>query len=228
MKQGIDVSKWQGVIDWGKVKASGISFAILKCGGSDAGFYTDSTFEYNYKEAKKNGIAVGAYYFVGKDCITYEAGVADAKRMLSICNGKEFDMPLFIDVEAQDAKHKIGITDAVLGFYDTMKSAGRNAGVYASKVSGFNDRIEDNRIGHIPHWVAQYSKECTYSKPWMIWQKSSKGRINGIKGDVDLDEAKEVIWKNNEENRHECNSVSTQRRVWRRRQQEEQTHSGRL
>jgi len=188
MIQGIDVSRWQGQIDWNKVKASGIKFAILKCGGSDAGFYTDKTFEYNYKECKRVGIAIGAYYFVGKDCITYEAGQADARRMLSICAGKEFELPLFIDCEAQETKHKVGITDAIIGFYDAMKVAGRNAGVYASTVSGFKDRIEDDRIQHIPHWVAQYYERCTYKHPWIIWQKSSKGRVDGINGNVDLDE----------------------------------------
>ena len=188
MMHGIDVSRWQGQIDWAKVKAAGIKFAILKCGGSDAGFYSDRAFEYNYNEAKKNGIAVGAYYFVGKDCISYEAGQADAKRMLSICAGKEFELPLFIDIEAQDPKNKVGITDAILGFYDTMKASGRNAGVYASKTSGFKDRIEDDRIQHIPHWVAQYNTTCTYDKPYIIWQKSSKGMVDGIKGNVDLNE----------------------------------------
>lgn len=195
MMQGIDVSKWQGQIDWSKVRLSGIRFAILKCGGSDAGLYTDKTFEYNYKEAKKNGIAVGAYYFVGRDCITYEAGQADAKRMLSICAGKEFELPLFIDCEAQDAKHKVGITDAIIGFYDTMKASGRNAGVYASKVSGFKDRIEDERIQHIPHWVAQYYDHCTYDKPYIIWQKSSKGKVAGISGNVDLDEGVDNLFE---------------------------------
>lgn len=194
MLQGIDVSRWQGNIDWAKVKASGIKFAILKCGGSDSGFYTDHTFEANYKGCKANGIAVGAYYFVGKDCITYEAGQADAKRMLSICAGKEFELPLFIDCEAQEPKHKIGITDAIIGFYDAMKAAGRNAGVYSSAISGFKERIEDDRIQHIPHWVAQYYTRCTYARPWIIWQKSSKGRIDGINGNVDLDEAQDNVF----------------------------------
>lgn len=188
MIQGIDVSRWQGQIDWNKVKVSGIKFAILKCGGSDAGFYSDRTFEANYKGCKDNGIAVGAYYFVGRDCISYEEGQADAKRMLSICAGKEFELPLFIDCEAQDPKNKVGITDAIIGFYDVMKASGRNAGVYASKVSGFKDRIEDDRIQHIPHWVAQYNSTCTYDKPYIIWQKSSKGIVAGISGNVDLDE----------------------------------------
>lgn len=191
MLQGIDVSRWQGQIDWAQVKKAGISCAILKCGGSDSGFYTDSTFERNYREAKAQGIKLGAYYFVGRDCISYEAGAADAKRMISICAGKDFELPLFIDCEAQDKKYKVGITDAIIGFYDQMKSAGRSAGVYSSTISGFKERIEDERIKHIPHWVAQYYTSCTYKGEWIIWQKSSKGSIPGIKGNVDLDEVKE-------------------------------------
>ena len=66
--KGIDVSRWQGVIDWKAVKADGVEFAIIKAGGSDAGFYKDRTFEQNYAGAKENGISVGAYYFVGKLC----------------------------------------------------------------------------------------------------------------------------------------------------------------
>ena len=63
--KGIDVSHWQGTIDWNKVKKAGIEFAIIKAGGSDAGFYTDSKWEANYKGAKAAGIPIGAYYFVG-------------------------------------------------------------------------------------------------------------------------------------------------------------------
>lgn len=66
MFRGIDVSHWQGDINWASVKADGINFAIIKAGGSDDGFYTDSKFETNYNEAVKAGISVGAYYFVGK------------------------------------------------------------------------------------------------------------------------------------------------------------------
>lgn len=86
--RGIDVSHWQGAIDWTKVKASGIQFAIIKAGGSDAGFYTDPRWEENYKGAKDNGIAVGAYYFVGPGCISSADGKADAERFLAQLNGK--------------------------------------------------------------------------------------------------------------------------------------------
>ena len=87
--KGIDVSHWQGNIDWSKVKAAGISFAIIKAGGSDDGFYTDSKWEANYKGAKANGIAVGAYYFVGPKCVNAAAGKADAERFIQLLKGKQ-------------------------------------------------------------------------------------------------------------------------------------------
>ena len=80
MIKGIDVSAWQGTIDWKKVREAGIEAAVLKAGGSDDGLYTDSKWEQNYKEAKAAGLHVGAYYFVGEKCITKDDGKADAGR----------------------------------------------------------------------------------------------------------------------------------------------------
>ena len=98
MNKGIDVSHWQGNIDWNKVKKAGIEFAIIKAGGSDAGFYTDSKWEANYKGAKAAGIPIGAYYFVGKDCVTAAAGKADAERFLKILKGKQLEYPVYMDL----------------------------------------------------------------------------------------------------------------------------------
>ena len=110
MTKGIDVSHWQGTIDWNKVKAAGIEFAIIKAGGSDAGTYTDSKWEANYKGAKAAGIPIGAYYFVGKDCVTAAAGKADAERFIQILKGKQLEYPVYMDNEAQPASAKAGIT----------------------------------------------------------------------------------------------------------------------
>lgn len=187
-RQGIDVSHWQGDIDWEQVKASGIDFVIVKAGGSDAGFYTDSRFEENYAGAKAAGLMVGAYYFVGKYCISDGDGSADAERFLKICEGKTFDLPLFIDIETTPYECKSGATDAVIAFCDVIEKAGYMSGVYASKVSGFIDRLEDSRLSNIRHWVAQYYDECTYQGNYMMWQKSSTGSVPGINGNVDLDE----------------------------------------
>lgn len=187
-RQGVDVSRWQGEIDWEQVKASGIDFVIVKAGGSDAGFYTDKYFEKNYAGAKAAGLMVGAYYFVGKYCISALDGSADAQRFLKICEGKTFDLPLFIDIETTHFDRKRGATDAVIAFCDVIEKGGYMSGVYASKVSGFVDRLEDSRLTNIIHWVAQYNDKCTYKGNYLIWQKTSKGRVPGINGNVDLDE----------------------------------------
>ena len=92
--KGIDVSHWQGDIDWNAVKEDGVEFAIIKAGGSDAGFYEDSKFRENYEAAKAAGVDVGAYYFVGKYCKSYEDGVADAERFIEILKDKQFDNDL--------------------------------------------------------------------------------------------------------------------------------------
>ena len=139
--EGIDVSHWQGNIDWAKVKASGVQFAIIKAGGSDAGFYTDSKWERNYRGAKANGIAVGAYYFVGPKCTSADAGKADAQRFLKLLKGKQLEYPVFMDNEVQPASSRAGTTQATIAFCRTLENAGYYAGVYGSAYSGFRDRM---------------------------------------------------------------------------------------
>lgn len=185
--KGIDVSHWQGTIDWAKVKKAGIEFAIIKAGGSDAGFYTDSKWEANYKGAKTAGIPIGAYYFVGKDCVTAAAGKADAERFLQILKGKQLEYPVYMDNEAQPASAKASITEATIAFCETMEDAGYFVGIYGSAVSGFKERMDDSKLTPYAHWVAQYASKCTYTGDYGIWQYSSKGSVDGIGGNVDLD-----------------------------------------
>ena len=185
--RGIDISHWQGAIDWAKVKAASIQFAIIKSGGSDAGFYTDPRWEENYKGAKANGIAVGAYYFVGPGCISVADGQADAERFLAQLKGKQFEYPVYIDVEATPASKKAGATEAVIAFCGAMEAGGYYAGIYSSTYSGFRDRLDDSKLTPFTHWVAQYASKCTYGGSYGIWQYSSSGQVNGISGRVDMD-----------------------------------------
>ena len=185
--KGIDVSRWQGTIDWAKVKAAGIGFAIIKAGGSDAGFYTDSKWEANYKGAKAAGIPIGAYYFVGKDCVTAAAGKADAERFLQILKGKQLEYPVYMDNEAQPASAKTGITEAAIAFCEMMEDVGYFVGIYGSAVSGFKERMDDSKLTPYARWVAQYASKCSYKGDYGIWQYSSKGSVDGISGNVDLD-----------------------------------------
>jgi len=189
MRNGIDVSKWQGNINWQLVKDSGISCAILKCGGSDAGAYRDAYFEENFRNAKAVGIEVGTYYFVGPNCTNYESGVADAKRCLEIIKGKQFELPIYIDFEAPSTRDKVGNTEACIGFCETVERAGYFAGIYSSDISGFKERLTEQRLKGFSWWVARYgSKPNRPNDPMHVWQKSSTGRVNGINGNVDLNE----------------------------------------
>jgi lysozyme len=185
--KGIDVSHWQGAIDWAKVKAAGIRFAIIKAGGSDAGLYADPRWEENYQGAKANDIAVGAYYFVGPACTSAEAGKADAERFLAQLSGKQLEYPVFMDVEATTANAKIGATEAAIAFCRELEAAGYYAGIYSSTYSGFRDRLDDSKLTPFTHWIAQYASKCEYSGAYGIWQYSSSGRVNGINGNVDMD-----------------------------------------
>ena len=189
MTKGIDVSHWQGDIDWAAVAASGVEFAIIKAGGSDAGFYKDSKFERNYEGAKANGIPVGAYYFVGRNCTSYGDGVADAKRFAEILKSKQFEYPVYIDLEATSITDKAGATWGCLGFVETMEKAGYYCGIYASDLSGFCDRLDITKLDNIDKWVARYGSKPTYVKAYGMWQSSDSGRVDGISGNVDMDEA---------------------------------------
>lgn len=185
--KGIDISHWNGCIDFDRVKASGIEFVIIKAGGSDRGFYTDSKFRENYEKAKAAGLSVGAYYFAGKNFRGIEAGFADAHRFIDILKSLKFDYPVFLDIEAQDNRYKEEITDAAVAFCNMLESAGYFVGIYASDISGYQYKLNHDRIKSYAHWVARYGKEPEICKEYGIWQYSSKGSVSGISGSVDMD-----------------------------------------
>ena len=188
--KGIDVSRWQANIDWQKVKNAGIEFAIIKAGGSDDGFYTDAYFEQNYHNAKAVGMPLGAYYFVGPGCVSRADGVADAERFIEILKGKQFEFPVYMDVEAPDPINKEGITQAVIGFCETMENAGYYVGVYGSDISGFANRMDLSKVEKYTLWVARYGGDPQVATSWAIWQYASDGSVDGIQGRVDMNEGK--------------------------------------
>lgn len=185
--KGIDISHWQGKIDFQKLKNTGIDFAIIKAGGSDRGFYKDSKFETYYASCKNIGLNVGAYYFVGSGCVSAADGKADAERFLNIIKGKIFEYPVYIDIETTPKNKKQGATDAVIAFCETMENAGYYCGVYASDISGFKESLQTERLNAYDKWVARYGKSPQFVKSYGMWQYSSKGSLNGITGNVDLD-----------------------------------------
>lgn len=184
----IDVSHWQGNIDFTKVKASGIDGVIIKAGGSDAGFYKDSMYETNYANAKAVGLCVGAYYYVGSGCVSSNDGLADAQRFEKMLIGKQFDLPVYIDVEETPTSKKVGTTDATISFCDYLEKKGFYVGIYASDISGFKERLQLDRLNKYTLWVARYGSQPQYATNWNVWQYTSTGKVNGINGNVDMNE----------------------------------------
>lgn len=184
-QRGMDVSIYQPNIDWSKAKEQ-ITFAVIKCGGSECGRFEDRTFRYNYANAKANGILLGCYFMGGKGFTSAEAGRADAMYCLQIISGLSFELPVFIDLELPTPATKQGNTDACIAFCETIRSAGFKTGIYASDISGFKDRLDLSRLQNYDKWVARYGSEPKYVTNWDIWQYSSDGKISGVNGRVDV------------------------------------------
>lgn len=187
---GIDVSKWNGEIDWKAVAGAGVDFVIIRCGyrGSSTGVLVeDPYFKQNIEGATKNGIKVGVYFYT--QAITEAEAIEEASMALSLVQGYRLQLPIFIDTEQSkgrgDKLSKEERTAVVKAFCETVKSAGYKAGVYSGK-SWYEEKLNANELGSYHIWVARYAKECGYAGHYDIWQHSDKGQIPGIKGNVDL------------------------------------------
>ena len=189
--RGIDVSKYQGNIDWGAVAASGINFAIIRVGyrGSSSGaLIQDPNFKKNISGATKAGIKVGLYFFT--QAVNEAEAVEEASMAMSLASGYKVTYPIFIDTESASNGRANGLsksarTAVVKAFCQTVRNGGYKAGVYASK-SWYANQLNASALNGYCIWVAQYNSSCTYSGKYDMWQYSSKGSVSGIKGNVDM------------------------------------------
>lgn len=184
--KGIDVSKHNGTVDWAAVKNSGIEFAILRAGYGHYDNQKDEKFEEYYAAAKKAGLKLGAYIY------SYAKSADDAKKEAEVfinwLKGKQFEMPVYYDVEenSQAQKGKAFVSQLIKTFCSEMEKAGYYVGVYANK-NWFDNYIDDECKQKYSSWVAQWAKNCTYKGAYGMWQYSATGKVNGISGSVDLD-----------------------------------------
>lgn len=208
MKKGIDVSVWQGNIDFTKVKASGIDFVIIRAGYGRYAHQVDKTFERNYKAAKAAGLLVGAYWYSYAE--SAEDAVKEAQACMEVIKGKKLELPVFLDMEEKNqfVKGQEVCSSVVRAFCDTMISNGYKTGLYISLSPLMNHISADVRNAYTL-WIAQYFNRCQYEGKYAIWQYSDSGKVDGISGNVDMnhlydesiisDFPKDEIKKTNEE-----------------------------
>lgn len=177
---GIDVSKYQGNVDWAAVKNSGVSFAFIKAYSSYSG--EDPYFARNINGANAVGIRTGVYVY--SYATTVEAAVAEANAVLAIIQKYSITYPVAIDIEDSSQRNLSPEMLAAIAnaFCATIENAGYYPMVYSSK-SWFT-----RRIGPVAYdkWVAQYASECEYPGALSFWQYSCEGTVPGIAGQVDL------------------------------------------
>ena len=192
VKLGIDVSKWNGEIDWEVVKAEGVDFAIIRCGyrGSSSGWLLEDPYFYkNLTGAKKAGIKVGLYFFT--QATNLVEAVEEASMVVSLLGDTEIEYPVFIDTEGAGGNGRADNLDpgtrtaVVNAFCQTIQNAGLDAGVYSGRNWFYNNLIVDEM--EAPKvWLAEYRQTPLYEGRYDMWQYTSSGSVAGIEGRVDL------------------------------------------
>ena len=182
---GIDVSRYQGDIDWAAVAADGVKYAILRAGSCDSsGPYVDPYFEANYAGARAAGLKVGAYLYTY--AATEAAQNAELETWLPALAGKTFDYPVYVDVEDNSltALGRDALTALTKRMMDILDQKGYLPGWY-SYTNYINANLDAAALSAYPLWVADYREALGYTGEYMMWQYTSSGRVAGIDGDVD-------------------------------------------
>ena len=192
---GIDVSSYQGVIDWNRVRASGIEFAIIRCGYRTYGsgkLMEDTAFDRNMQGALAAGVKVGVYVY--SSAINTAEALEEAYFALNKVRGYHVQYPVFIDMESPSDGRALNVsyqtrTDIVKAFCSTVQASGYRAGVYANK-SWFNSYMNTPELTQYSIWLAHWvsAEQSDYSRTRHdLWQYTSYGTVPGINGRVDMD-----------------------------------------
>lgn len=187
---GIDVSTWQKGFNFAKAKNEGVKFAILRGGftgyGTGKSQAKDDQFENHYKNAKANGLGVGCYFF--SRAVSKAEGEKEAAFLYENClKGKQFEYPIYIDVEDsyyQAKASKQAVTDGIIGFCEYLENKGYYVGIYAN-TSWFKNRMYLDQLKNYDKWVAQWSSNRPTSPEGGLWQfggESNYVRTNKVAG----------------------------------------------
>lgn len=188
-RRGVDVSEWNGRIDWAKAKADDISFAILRVGGTYYGSkkqYDDSEFLYNAKECERLGIPYGVYFFS-----TAENALQawqEANYTIQMLKGRKVTLPVYYDLEWEDiasTSNRTMLANISKVFCNAVEAAGFKPGVYAN-LTWWENYLTDSCFNKWDRWVAQYYSSCEYKGSYRLWQCTSVANVKGFSGGVDL------------------------------------------
>jgi len=190
---GIDVSGYQGDIDWQQVKQAGVEFAIIRVAGRGYGqngvLYDDGYAQKNYEGAKQAGIQVGAYFF--SQAITPAEAVEEANYILDYTKDWELDFPIVYDWEYISEDARTGnvdvqtLTACTAAFCHTVENAGREAMIYFNPHQA-HKQFNLEELADYGFWLAMYSYDMDYPYKVDMWQYSDAGTVPGIQGKVDL------------------------------------------
>lgn len=189
---GIDVSKWNGKIDWDKVKNEGIDFAIMRAGyrGSVSGVIVeDPSFQTYMTGASSALIQKGVYFFT--QAVNEVEAVEEASAVIELIKKYKLDYPVYIDTESAGGEGRADSLDKETrtliceAFCRTIENAGYAAGIYASR-NWFDNNLNADRLSKYQIWLAEYRDVPLYQGYYHMWQYTSKGTVSGIAGSVDL------------------------------------------
>jgi len=193
--QGVDLSYHQGKIDWPRVRAAGVEFAMLRVGGRGYGIQTggsifaDTQFEANIKGALENDIHVGVYFF--SQAISVEEALEEARYVLSKIEGYDVRFPVVFDWENITSASRTDnissktLTDCAIAFCDAVAEAGYIPMIYFNNYISMN-LYDMGRLGDYDFWLAQYRATPDYPYHFTMWQYTDKGRVDGISESVDM------------------------------------------
>lgn len=190
-REGIDVSEHNGTIDWSKVRADGIDYAIIRVGAhgtTNDAIVVDDSFSRNLVAAKEAGLGVGAYFY--SQATTEDEAVTEAKFVLEQLNGAQLSYPVIFDFEPVEGDRAFGLTtqqrtSIAQAFCSTIEDAGYTAAIYCSS-SDLTNMYNLDKLAQYGFWMAQYSSKPTTSVAFTMWQYTNQGTVNGISGSVDI------------------------------------------
>ncbi len=194
---GVDVSSYQGEIDWAKVREAGVEFAIIRVGFrgyTEGGLYEDSCFRQNMEEALAAGLKVGAYFF--SQAVTAQEAREEARYAMELLEGYELTYPVVYDWERQGAEDSRTRdtdgqtqTECAVAFCQEVEARGYQPMVYFSPSKAYSE-LDLEALLDWPFWLAHYTQDweaTTFRYHFAMWQYTSQGTVDGIPTPVDLD-----------------------------------------